>query len=312
MTGRALPGFVRVADEVRAALAEAAPVVALESSIVAQGFPRPENLEVGREMLAAVRRAGAVPAQVAVLDGAVKVGLDEAELERLATTEVVKCSSRDIGYAVAQGLAGATTVAATARIAAMVGIAVFATGGIGGVHPAEGPLDVSADLVELTRSPVAVVCSGAKSILDLAATLEALEALGVPVIGFGTDAFPAFHAADSGLALDRRIDRPAELAALMAAHWALLPEAGLLVCQPPPAAVAIEKAELDALVAKAQAEARAAGVRGPALTPFLLQCLNRLSEGRTLRVNRALAVANAGLGAEIAVAWSALSPSKGR
>jgi pseudouridine-5'-phosphate glycosidase len=280
------------------------PVLALESSIVAQGFPHPENLELAHEMEAAVRGAGAVPAQVALLDGTVRVGLGEAEIERLARPGAMKCSSRDIAYALTQRLVGATTVAATARIASLLGIRVFATGGIGGVHPGEGGRDISADLAELSRCAVAVVCSGAKSILDLAATLEALEALGVPVIGVGTDRFPAFHAADSGLALGRRIDRPEALAELMAAHWAVVPDGGLLFCQPPPAAQAIGKAELDALVARALAEAAAANVGGQALTPYLLDRLNRLSGGRTLRVNRALALANARLGAEIAVAWA--------
>ena len=304
MTCRTLPESFSLADEVRSALEAGRPVLALESSIIAQGFPRPDNLALGREMLTAVRRAGAVPAQVALIDGRVQLGLDDDALERLATGASVKCSTRDLGYVLARRLVGATTVAATARIAALAGIAVFATGGIGGVHPTEAALDVSADLLELSRNPVAVVCSGAKSILDLGATLEALEALGVPVVGVGSDRFPAFHAADSGLTLDRRIDRADELAALMAAHWSVV-QGGILLCQPPPAVAALERAELDELVARAQADARTEGIRGAALTPFLLHRLNVLSGGRSLRANRALALANARLGAEVAVAWAA-------
>lgn len=303
MTTRALPEVFTLAEDVRAALADGSPVLALESSIIAQGFPRPDNLSLGRETLAAVRQAGVVPAQVALLDGRVRLGLGDAELERLATGDSVKCSTRDIGYLLARRLTGATTVAATARIAALAGIAVFATGGIGGIHPGTGGFDVSADLLELSRSRVAVVCSGAKSILDLAATLEALESLGVPVIGVGSDRFPAFHAADSGLPLDRRIDRPDDLAAVMAAHWAVV-DGGILVCQPPPAEAALDEATLDALVSRARAEAEAAHVGGPALTPFLLERLNVLSGGRCLAANRALALANARLGASLAIAWA--------
>lgn len=310
MTKRTLPEEFAPSEEVRAALADGTPVLALESSIIAQGFPRPDNLSLGREMLAAVRQAGVVPAQVALLDGRVRLGLDDGELERLAAGDSVKCSTRDIGYLLAQRQTGATTVAATARIAALAGIAVFATGGIGGIHPGTGRLDASADLVELSRCRVAVVCSGAKSILDLAATLEALETLGVPVVGVGSDRFPAFHAADSGLPLDCRIDRADDLAAMMAAHWAVV-AGGILLCQAPPAAAALDKAELDSLVARARAEAAARQIGGPALTPFLLERLNVLSEGRSLAANRALALANARLGADVAAAWAA-RPSAGK
>ena len=300
-----LPPFLRIDDEVRAALEDGAPLVALESSIVAHGFPAPENLRVGHEMVAAVRAGGALPAQVAVLDGVVKVGLDDDDLERLATQPALKCSSRDLAYAVSARRLGATTVAATARIAALAGLRVFATGGIGGVHRGQDALDVSADLLELSRSPVAVISSGAKSILDLPATLEALEALGVPVIGYGCRAFPAFHAVDSGLALAQQVDDATALARLMAAHWSLVPEGGLLICHPPPADTAMARHELEALVARALADAQ--GVHGPALTPFLLQRLNDLSGGRTLRINHALAVANAGAGARIACAYADLA-----
>lgn len=299
-----------VAEEVGDALAAGEAVVALESSIVAHGFPAPENLALGRALVAAVRSGGAVPAQVAVLDGAVRVGLDDDQLVRLTREPALKCSARDLGAAVARGELGATTVAATARIAAALGLRIFATGGIGGVHPGAGPADVSADLFELARSPVAVVASGAKSILDLAATLEALESLGVPVIGYGCDSFPAFHAADSGLRLGRRVDDAAELARILAAHWALVPGGGVLVCHPPPAEVAMAKTELDRLVGLALAEAEAERVRGGALTPFLLERLNRHSGGRTTTINYALALANAEAGARLARAVAALSPRR--
>ena len=296
-----LSDLIRIGDEVAQALVEGRAVVALETSIVAQGFPRPDNLAVGREMAAAARAGGTVPALVAVVDGRVRVGLDDDTLVRIATEDCAKCSARDLAAVVMSGGLGATTVAATTRIAAEAGIAVFATGGIGGVHPGDGPPDVSADLMELSRRPVAVVCSGAKSILDLAATLEALETLGVPVVGHRTDRFPAFHSIDSGLAVPRRCEDPAGIAALARAHWAL-GGGGLLVCEPPPRDLAIPSAALRGWLAEARAEAAAAGIAGPALTPFLLAALNRLSGGRTLAVNRALAIANAALGARLAVA----------
>lgn len=296
---------LRIAEEVRQALARGAPVVALESSIVAQGFPVPDNLVVGEEMNAAVRAEGGVPAQVAVVDGAIRVGLEAGDLERLASEESLKCSARDLGFAVATGALGATTVAATARVAAMAGIAVFATGGIGGVHPGSGPPDISADLAELARVPVAVVCSGAKSFLDLAATLEMLETLGVPVLGFATDEFPAFHARTSGLRLDRRVDDAAAAARVMAAHWVIEGAGGLVICNPPPAELALSEPELERLIAEVSAEATASGVRGGDLTPYLLRRLNQRSEGRTLAVNRALVVENARLAGVIATAYAA-------
>jgi pseudouridine-5'-phosphate glycosidase len=294
-------------DEVVAALGAGRAVVALESSIVAQGFPRPANRTLAAELHDAVRTAGAVPAMVAVLDGRIRVGLDAAALDRLAADPAVgKCSTRDLAFLVAGEASGATTVAATARIAAAAGIAVFATGGIGGVHRRlageRGPLDVSADLVELSRTAIAVVASGAKSILDLAATLEALEALGVPVVGFRTGEFPAFHTARSGLKLAHRVDDVAALADLVRAQRGLGLPAALLVCNPPPAAAALAPAELEEMLRRALVEAASAGVSGGAVTPFLLAALNRLSGGRTQTVNRALALANATLAAELAMA----------
>lgn len=296
-----------VSAEVGEALAGGAPVVAFESTLIAHGFPRPENLEIAREMDAAARASGAVPAVIAVLDGRVRVGLDEAELRRVAEADdIAKCSLRDLAYLCATGGNGATTVAATARIAARAGIRVFATGGIGGVHRDQGgPPDVSADLHELARSPVAVVSSGAKSILDLPATVEMLETLGVPTIGYRCDEFPAFHTGASGLKLRHRVEGVAELGAVVRAQLEL-GAGGLLVCNPPPAELAMAPDEVDALVAASLDEARAAGIAGPELTPYALTVLDRRSRGRTRVVNRALVLANAHLGAELAVALSAL------
>lgn len=293
-----------VSQEVRDAIACNAPVVALESSIFAQGFPPPDNRTLAHEMAAVVRAAGALPAATAVIDGVIRVGLDEDAVCRLTEpgAAVIKCSARDLGVAVARGCLGATTVAATARIAAMVAIPIFATGGIGGVHHG-APLDVSADLLTLSRSPVAVVSSGAKSILDLPATFEALGALGVPVIGFACDQFPAFHSPESGIRLSHRVETASELVAILKAHWALHDSGGVLVCNPVPADAAIARGDLDALIDLALREARAAGIRGDGVTPYVLAALNRLSEGRTIKANRALALSNAARGAEIAVAW---------
>jgi pseudouridine-5'-phosphate glycosidase len=253
-----------------------------------------------------VRAAGAVPAGVALLDGRIRIGLAEGELERLAREPAAKCGARDLAGCLAGGGNAGTTVSATARLAALCGIRVFATGGIGGVHrrppdQPEAPADVSADLPELARSPVAVICAGAKSILDLPATLEMLETLGVPVLGAGTDCFPAFYAADSGLSVAQRLDAVGALAAAAQAHWAL-GGAGLLVCQPPPEADALAAAELETMTGEALVRAVREGVRGGAVTPFVLAELRRLSGGRTLAVNRSLVTANAALGGRLAVA----------
>ncbi len=296
---------LEMAPEVRAALEAGRPVVALESTIIAHGFPRPANRAVASALEGAVREQGAVPATVALIGGAVRVGLRAAELDRIAGTDAAKCSLRDMAVLSAAGVDGATTVAATLRVAAAAGIPVFATGGIGGVHPGTGgPPDVSADLFELARSRTAVVSAGAKSILDLPATLEALESLGVPVIGFGCDEFPAFHTAESGLPLAHRADDVAGLADIVRAHGELDLPGAVLVCNPPPADLAMARDELDRLIASARRAAAAQGIAGPALTPFLLAELNCLSDGRTERLNRALAVANAALAADLAVELS--------
>ena len=298
--------------EVAAALAESRPVVALESSIVAQGLPEPDNLRVGHAMQDAVRQQGAIPAMTAVLDGRLRVGLEPGEMERLAAAaDGRKCGARDLGPAMALGLPGATTVSATVRIAAAAGIAVFGTGGIGGVHrmaadrDSAGRIDVSADLLAMSRAPVAVVSSGAKSLLDLPTTLEALEALSVPVLGYRCDRFPAFYAADSGLPLACRIDDLALLARALQAHWSLPGAGGVLVCYPPPSELAMTRDEIEVLVKDALAAAADAGISGGALTPFILSHMRQASDGRTLRVNAALAIANAALAGQLAVRLAA-------
>ncbi len=300
---------LQVSDEVRAALGAGRAVVALESSLIAHGFPRPDNLDLARSLESTVRARGAVPATVALLDGRARIGLDSRSLARLAEdTGVAKCSVRDLAYLLATGNSGGTTVAATARLAAAAGIAVFATGGIGGVHRGGNhQLDVSADLVEFARAPVAVVASGAKALLDLPATLEVLETQGVPVVGYRTSEFPAFYTAASGLTLAQRCDDLATLAAVVRTHLGL-GAGGILVCNPPPAALALAPAEVEALVEAALGEAASAGIVGPAVTPYVLAALGRLSGGRTRAVNRALILANAELGADLAVALA--SPAR--
>lgn len=293
---------MQVRPAVAAALAARRPVVALESTLIAHGLPWPRNLETARAAEAAVRAGGAEPATIAVLGGVPTVGLSDAEVEHLARAQgVLKASSRDLGAAVARQRDAATTVSATMRLARRAGIAVFATGGLGGVHPARDgtAFDVSADLIELGRTAVAVVCAGAKSILDLPATLEVLETHGVPVVGYRTATFPAFYVASSGLPLGTRADDPAEVAAIVAAHWALC-ETGVVVAQPLADDTALSPAEFAAALAEAEARARRAEITGPALTPFLLAQLAGLTGGKTLDANHALIVANAGLAARIA------------
>jgi pseudouridine-5'-phosphate glycosidase len=298
--------------EVAAALSSHRPIVALESTVISHGLPWPENLHLAQRMEAAVREAGATPATIAILRGEVKVGLAPAELEHLAQASGVwKVSRRDFPAAVAQKRDGATTVAGTMIAAGWAGIRVFATGGIGGVHrqvSLQGepppPLDVSADLPELARTPVAVVCAGAKAILDLPATLEWLETHGVPVVGYGTDEFPAFYARESGLPLEARVDTPAEAAALLKTMWDLDFTGGALLCVPCPAEAARPAAEMEAAIAQALRDAAAEGVRGKAVTPFLLRRVNDLTAGHSLAANLALLENNARVAGEVAVALS--------
>ncbi len=293
-----------IAPAVRAALSGGGAVVALESTIITHGMPWPDNVETGRAVEAAVRAEGAVPATIAVLDGVPRIGLSAAELEALAARrDVVKASRRDLGPVVARGGSAGTTVAATMFLAARAGIAVFATGGIGGVHRgAQESFDISADLLELAHSRVAVICAGAKSILDIPRTLEVLETQGVPVIGYGTDEFPAFFARSSGCRVEHRCDTPAELAGVIAAHHALGLPGGVLIGNPLPEAAAQDAAAMEAAIVRAAAEAAAQGIAGKALTPFLLARLVALTEGRSLAANIALIHNNAILAARTAVA----------
>jgi pseudouridine-5'-phosphate glycosidase len=301
-----LPEWLELAEEVRAAIAEGRPVVALESSLLAQGLPPPDNIDAARAAAGAVREVGAVPATVAIDGGRLIVGADDRLLERLANpaVDVAKAASRDIGPLLAARGTAATTVSATMRAAHLGGIAVFATGGIGGVHrgSGSGPADVSSDIDELAATPVAVVCSGAKSILDLPATLELLETRRVPVIGLRTGELPAFYSTGSGLRLEHRADSPEVAAGMVALHRSVPGSGGILLVQPPPADVAIPAAEVDAWVADALVEARHAGISAGRLTPFLLAAIVRASGGRTLRANTALIVNNARAAAQIAVA----------
>ncbi len=297
--------MIATSPEVAAALAEQAPVVALESTIIAHGLPRPDNLEIARAIEDEVRGAGAVPATIAVIDGVVRIGLDDAALQALATREdVAKCSSREIALVVARGESGATTVAATAQLAARAGIAQFATGGLGGVHrEASESFDESADLVALARTPICVVCSGVKSILDVGATLERLETLGIGVLGYGTDRFPGFYLADSGFAAPARADSPAEVAAVLAARRELALDAGaLVVANPLPAGEQLEPALHDRVLHEGLAAAARDGVTGHAVTPFLLAWFHRETAGASLEANVRLVRRNAALAAQIAVA----------
>jgi len=300
---------IRLSEEVGAALGAGRAVVALETSVVAQGLPPPENLEAARRCAAAVRAAGAVPAAVAVLGGEVRVGLGEVELTRLAApgARAAKAGARDLAALLEAGRDAGTTVSATAAIAARLGIRVFATGGIGGVHRVApgAPPDVSADLAELARSPVCVVCAGPKAILDLPATAEALESLGVPAIGWRTSELPAFWSDGSGVPLDHRVEDAAGAARLLRLHWeGLGRREGVLLLVPPPAPVPRE--EIEAAVAGALAAARVRGVAGQAVTPFLLEEVARATGGRSRAANLALLEANARVAGAVAVALAAL------
>jgi pseudouridine-5'-phosphate glycosidase len=298
-----------ISEEVAAALAEGRPVVALESSLIAQGLPVPENLETALASERAVRDAGAVPATTAIDGGRLLVGAGLSVLERLADPKAraAKAGSRDLAPLLAGGGLASTTVSAVLRIAAMARIRLLATGGIGGVHRgAATSFDVSADIDELAASPVAVVCSGAKSILDLPATLELLETRRVPVIGLGVDELPAFYSPGSGLRLAHRVESPAEAAAVLALHLGLDGSGGIVFVQPPPAALALPSDEVAAWIDRANAEAHASGIRGGAVTPFILGRVAELSEGRTLRTNVGLIVNNARTAGEIAVALARL------
>ncbi|MDW8352268.1 MAG: pseudouridine-5'-phosphate glycosidase [Anaerolineae bacterium] len=278
----------------------ARPVVALESTLITHGFAYPHNLQVAREIEQAVRDAGAQPATIAVLDGQVRVGLSDDEIAALAKSrDARKCSLRDLGIVVGMGLTGSTTVAATMFIAARHGIGVFATGGIGGVHRGH-PFDVSADLTELGRTPVTVVCAGAKALLDLPLTFEHLETLGVPVIGYQTDEIPAFYSRRSGLRADICVETPQEVARIVRARRALGLPGGELVCVPVPREAELPAEVAEAAIVEAQRRADEAGVRGPEATPFMLDQIAKLTGGASVRANIALLVNNARVAAHIA------------
>ena len=297
--------YLLIADEVRAALEGGAAVVALESSLIAQGLPAPHNLETAVAAEAAVRDSGAVPATTAVDSGRLVVGADRPTLERLADPQhhVAKAGSRDLGPLLAKGALASTTVSATIRIAHMAGIPIIATGGIGGVHRgAAGSFDVSSDIDEVAATPVVVVCSGAKSILDLPATLEMLETRRVPVVGLGVDEMPAFYSIGSGLRLSHRVDGARDAAAAIRAHRALPGAGGIVIVQPAPAELALDAAEVEGWIADGLADAETNGIRGGDVTPHLLGFVARASGGRALRANIGLIVNNARAAGAIASA----------
>jgi pseudouridine-5'-phosphate glycosidase len=308
-----LKSYLSIAPEVHEALAAGKAVVALESTIITHGMPFPQNLDMAGKVEAVIRGRGAVPATVAIMDGKFRVGLEAEDLERLASEghKAAKASRRDVAALLASGDLAGTTVATTMIAAHWAGVRVFATGGIGGVHRgAESTFDISADLEELSRTPVAVVCAGAKSILDISKTLEVLETKGVPVLGFGSDDFPAFWARSSGFKVDRRYDSAAEIARMLMLQTAI-GLGGVLIANPIPEADALEPAEIEAHISAAVADAAREGVGGKALTPFLLQRIFERTEGRSLVANIALVENNARVAAEIAVELAALgTPSK--
>ncbi len=287
-----------------------APVVALESAVITHGLPRPDNLTLARDMEAVVRENGALPVTVALLEGKIRVGLSDAQLENLADLdETRKISLRDFGIALSKALSGGTTVAATLFTAAQVGIRVFATGGIGGVHRG-APYDVSADLPQLGKTPVLVVCAGVKAILDLPATREFLETQGVPVIGYKTDEFPAFYTRSSGLAVDARVNTPEEAAKLAMAAWEAGLRSAVLLVVPPPEEDALSTEKMESAIEEAMKEAEEQGVHGGALTPFLLACVSEITGGESLRANLALLKNNARVAAQVAAAIAELEKTR--
>ncbi len=300
-------------EPVAAAQAAGRPIVALESTIIAHGMPYPENVRTAREVQALIRDMGAEPATIAVMDGRIRIGLSDAELELLGRSDAVhKVSRRDLPFVLANGGLGATTVAATMICAALAGIEVFVTGGIGGVHRgAPETFDISADLQELARTSVAVVCAGAKSILDIGLTLEYLETHGVPVLSCGQDNFAAFYTRDSGHRADYRLDDAAEQARFIRTKWDLGLAGGVVLSVPVPQQAAMAKEEIDALTEQALAEARDQGIAGKAVTPFLLARIKALTGGRSLATNIALVKNNAEVGARLALALALASTSAG-
>jgi pseudouridine-5'-phosphate glycosidase len=302
-----MPSSFTVSDEVASALADNRPVVALESTIISHGLPRPRNHEAAIEFETILREAGVTPATIAVLDGVPQIGLDAEGVRRIAEEDLAKASVRDLPILAARGASGATTVAATAHLAALAGVRVFATGGLGGVHRgASDTFDESADISTLSVTPVTVVSAGVKSVLDISATLERLETLSVPVIGFGTTIFPSFWLRESAFTLDWSVDTAAEVAAIMRSQDQLGHGQGIVVANPIPVDQQWDPAHHDRVLAEAFVAAEAAGVRGKAVTPFLLGFIVEASQGRSLEVNLDLARNNVRVAGQIATAWCAL------
>jgi pseudouridine-5'-phosphate glycosidase len=295
-----LPLTYKLLPEVAQALTERRPVVALETAVVTHGLPFPENLSLAIKMEETIRQNGATPATIAVVDGIIRIGLDSEQLRQLATEKgLAKISRRDFAPVIARDGSGGTTVAGTLVAANMARIQVFATGGIGGVHR-DSPFDVSTDLPELSRTPVIVVCAGAKAILDLPATLEVLETYGVPVLGYGTDDFPAFYARRSNLNVPARVDSVDEVVAVARAHWQLGLHSAILVVAPPPEESALDEQVMEKAIAEALEDAHQQNISGPAVTPFLLNRMAELTGGASVQANLALLVNNATLAARIA------------
>jgi pseudouridine-5'-phosphate glycosidase len=300
-----LPDPYIISRNIQQAKQFGSPIVALESTVITHGLPKPDNLTLARDMEEIVRENGATPATIAVLDGKIHIGLSDEELEVLALTEGTrKISLRDFGIALAGGLSGGTTVASTLFVSDLAGIKVFATGGIGGVHRGN-PFDVSADLTQLGKSPVLVVCSGAKAILDLPATREVLETRGVPVVGYQTDEFPAFYTRRSGLSVDVQANIPEEVAQIALETWEAGVNAAVLVVVPPPEETSMSQNEMESAVQKALADAEAQNIHGSAITPFLLKRVSELTKGDSLKANLALLRNNARVAAEVASAIAA-------
>ncbi len=302
-----LPSYYQLSPEILQARRLNMPVVALELAVITHGLPRPENYNLARSVENEVRENNAIPATIALLEGKIRIGLDHASLERLSNDmDARKVSKRDFAAVLAARVSGGTTVAGTLVAARTAGIRVFSTGGIGGVHR-RAPSDVSADLPELSRSPLIVVCAGAKAILDLPATLEYLETMGIPVIGYRTEEFPAFYSRESSLRLNASAGSPSEVAAIARIHWELGLESAILVVVPPPVEVALPRAEVEKTIGQALAEAQANGISGPAVTPFLLNRVSELTGGASLQANLELLRNNAALAAQIA---NELAPGK--
>jgi pseudouridine-5'-phosphate glycosidase len=294
--------MITPSNEIARALQINLPVVALESTVITHGLPHPQNIQLAREMEAAIRGEGATPATVAVIEGKVRIGLSEDELTRLAEAESpLKVSHRDFATAIVKKRSGGTTVAGTMLAAHQAGIKVFATGGIGGVHK-ESPFDISTDLRALAEIPMIVVCAGAKAILDLPATLEYLETMGVPVVGYQTDKFPEFYSRDGNLDISVRLDSPHEIAEFAQAHWSLGLHSAVLVANPIPESDAIPRLNMEPIIAQASKEAKEKKIHGQKLTPYLLQRISELTNKRSLQANLALLLNNARLAAQIAKA----------